>query len=147
MVAKFFKHYVYPIATLSGSIIGVGFLALPYITLRVGAWPMFFYFVAITALVVFIHVIFARISLKTPDFKRWPGFVGFYLGSTAKKIILVSMVLGSFGIMLAYLIVGSHFLAAIVGPVLGGTELGYLLVYFILVSAMVYVGIAVISRF
>ena len=143
----FFKHYLYPIATLSGSIIGVGFLSLPYITLQVGIWLMLFYFAVLAVVVVSIHVIFGRISLKTPDFKRWPGFIGFYFGKTAEKIIMVPVVIGSFVVMLVYLIIGSQFLSAIFIPLIGGSTLVYALAYFALVSTLIYIGIRLISKF
>ncbi|MDO8529959.1 MAG: aromatic amino acid transport family protein [bacterium] len=146
MLKDFFKHYVYPIATLSGSIIGVGFLALPYVTFKVGILPMLFYFAALTALLVILHVIFGKIALKTPDFKRWPGFVGFYLGKWPKAIILISTTLGSFGVLLLYLIVGGQFLGAILNPFFGGGTLQYMLLNFIVVSTFVYFGIKLISR-
>lgn len=142
----FFKHYVYPIATLSGSIIGVGFLSLPYVASKVGIWPMLFYFLILTVVVVCIHVIFSEIALKTPDFKRWPGFLEFYFGNWAKKAILVPIILGSFGVLLAYLIVGSHFLYAIFSPMFGGDVFLYVFLYFIILSLAVYFGIKAISR-
>ncbi len=146
MFQDFFKHYVYPIAVLSSSIIGVGFLALPYIALKVGTWPMIFYFVVLTALVVFIHTIFGQISLRTPDFKRWPGFVGFYLGETPKKIILVLVTVGIFGVMLVYLVVGSQFLSVVLGPIFGGGVTAYALLYFAVASVCIYFGVKAISR-
>ena len=103
-MVRFFKQYVYPIATLAGSIIGVGFLALPYIATQVGVVVMLAYFVAITTLVVALHVMFGKICLKTPDFRRWPGFVEYYFGKTAKKCILVLTSFGQFGVLLAYFI-------------------------------------------
>ncbi|MEK7664193.1 MAG: aromatic amino acid transport family protein [Patescibacteria group bacterium] len=146
MVKEFFKNYVYPIATMSGSIIGVGFLSLPYIASRVGIWPMLFYFVILTAIVVLIHVILGEISLRTPDFKRWPGFVGFYFGNWAKRIIVIPMILGSFGVLLAYLIVGSQFLNAIFSQIIEGDLLFYVFSYFIILSLAVYFGVKAISR-
>ncbi len=147
MLKNLFRNYIYPVATLAGSIVGVGFLSLPYITLKVGLWPMLFYFAVLIPLVVFIHVIFGRICVATPDFKRWPGFVGFYFGSAAKKVMSVVMVLGGFGVLLVYLIIGSQFLTAIFSPMLGGGQFNYLLLYFILASALIFFGIKIISKF
>lgn len=146
MLKDFFENYVYPVVTLSGSIIGVGFLSLPYVASKVGIWPMLFYFIVLAFLVVCVHVIFGKICLKTPDFKRWPGFVGFYFGSLTKGIILVPMVLGSFGVLLAYLIVGSQFLQAIFSPIFSGNIFAYVFFYFLILSAAVYLGIKTISR-
>ncbi|OGZ73749.1 MAG: hypothetical protein A2908_02960 [Candidatus Staskawiczbacteria bacterium RIFCSPLOWO2_01_FULL_38_12b] len=146
MLKNIFKNYVYPIATLAGSIIGVGFLSLPYITLKVGSIAMLFYFIALAAVVVSIHVMFGQISLKTPDHKRFPGFVEFYLGQWPKKIALVLIVLGSFGILLAYLIIGGQFLSILLQPFFGGSPLTYIFLYFVLASFIIYFGIAAISR-
>ncbi len=137
-----FRNYIFPIATLSGSIIGVGFLSLPYVAQRVGVLAMLFYFIVLTALVVCIHVIFGQVSLKTPDFKRWPGFVGFYLGRWPKRIMLVFMTLGIFSVMLIYLIVGSQFLSVILGQNAVVCALGY----FLLASLFVGLGVKAISK-
>ena len=146
MFKDIFKNYVYPVSILSGSIIGVGFLSLPYVASKVGIWLMIFYMVALTALVATIHVILGEIALKTPDFKRWPGFVGFYFGDWAKRIILIPIVLGSFGVLLAYLIVGSQFLNAIFSPIFGGDFFMYLFIYFAVLSFAVYFGTKLVSR-
>src|SRR3989344_3784389 len=146
MLKNIFKNYVYPIATLSGSIIGVGFLSLPYVASKVGMVAMFFYFVVLTALMIFIHMIVGQISLKTPDFKRWPGFVGYYLGKFPKKIMMALIVFGICSVMLVYLIIGSQFLSVVLAPMLGGSVIWYALLYFFVASIFIYFGVKVISR-
>jgi len=147
MHKDFFKNYIYPIATISGSIIGVGFLSLPYIASKVGIWLMLIYFVILTIVVISIHVILGKIALKTPDYKRWPGFVGYYFGGWAKRAILIPEILGSFGVLLAYLIVGSNFLNAIFSPIIGGSLLVYVFIYFFVLSFSIYMGVKAISKF
>src|SRR3989344_1087442 len=147
MIKNLFKDYIYPVTTLTGGIVGVGFLSLPYIASKVGIFTMLFYFIILVPIVLFLHLIFGQICLKTPDFKRWPGFVGFYLGNTAKKIILVLDILGLLGILLVYLLIGSQFLWAIASPFLGGEVFYYTLIYFMLGSIFIYFGIKAISRF
>lgn len=146
MLKDFFRKYVYPTAILTGSIIGVGFLSLPYIASKVGIWPMLFYFIVLTAVITCLHIIFAKISLKTPDYKRFPGFVGYHLGKFPKKIILVSETIGLTGVLLVYLIIGSQFLTAIFRPLLGGSEIAYVLAYLVIVSFFIYFGANIISR-
>lgn len=144
---ELFKNYILPIATISGSIIGVGFFSLPYIASKVGIWVMFFYFIFIGSIVLSIHLIFGEISLKTPDYKRFPGFVGIYLGNKLKIFSLFSTILGYFGVLLAYLIVGGGFLYALLYPVLGQDQFFYTLIYFIASLIIIYFGISAISRF
>jgi|SRR3989344_958591 len=141
-----FKNYIFPVVTLTGSMIGVGFLSLPYIALKVGALTMSIYFLALTILMVVLHSMVGQISLKTPDFKRWPGFIGFYFGDVPKKIMMGLIVMGVFGVMLIYLIVGSQFLSVILSGIFGSNSLLYVLLYFGAASLCIYFGVRAISR-
>ena len=140
MPKSLLKNYIYPVVTLAGNIIGVGFLALPFITLKVGIWPMLFYFMVLTALILFINLIFVDITLKTPDYKRFPGFVEFYLGKTAKFVATTTVIFGSIGVLLAYLFIGTNFLASLASPYFGENAMLYVVIYFLLASLIVYLG-------
>ena len=91
------KSIILPIATLTGMIIGVGFFALPYITLKVGLPVILIYFLILGIIVTTIHLIFGKLAVKTPDFKRFPGFVKFYLGEQVEKLALTSSIIGGLG--------------------------------------------------
>lgn len=143
---ELFRSYVYPIAMLSGSIIGVGFFALPYVAMQTGIWLMLLYFAVVTAIIVFLHVIFAEISLKTPDHKRFPGFAKFYFGRKGEAVALVVTILGILGALLAYLIVGGEFLTSILQPSFGGSNFAYTLIYFVLAGIIIFLGIKTISK-
>ncbi len=146
MFKDLLKNYIYPIAVFSGGMIGVGFLILPYIAFQVGIWPMVLYFLVLTALVVVINRIFCQICLKTPDYKRFPGFVGFYLGKWAKLFQMVSTIVGTIGVLLVYSLIGGQFLADVFQPVFSGNILAYVLVYFLIVSIIIYFDIKVIAK-
>ena len=146
MFKDLFKNYIYPIAVFSGGMLGVGFLGLPYIAMKAGIWLMLLYFLVLTTLVVVINMIFCEISLKTPDYKRFPGFVGYYLGGKAKVFQTLSTVLGTFGVLLAYLLIGSQFLKLVLYPIIPCNDLYYLLAYFFVVSLIVYFDIKVIAK-
>ena len=143
---ELFKNYIYPVATLSGSIIGVGFFALPYITLKVGIWIMLAYFLVLGFLIILIHLMYGEIALKTPDFKRFPGFVGFHLGKWFGRLSLILTTMGSFGVLLVYLIVGSDFLSNVFLPIFGGSKILYAFIYFTLASLIIYFGIKIVSK-
>ena len=143
---KIFKDYIFPVATISGAIVGVGFFSLPYIASKVGIWLMLFYFIVLTFLVVAMHLIFGEISLKTPDFKRLPGFVKYHLGKWPSRVSLITSTAGLFGLLLVYLVVGSSFLTNIFSPKFGGTQFHYALIYFCVAVTVIYLGIRVISK-
>ncbi|MDO8486617.1 MAG: aromatic amino acid transport family protein [Candidatus Staskawiczbacteria bacterium] len=143
---ELFRNYIYPIATISGSIIGAGFFALPYITLKVGIWIMLLYFLILGFLVILINLIYGEIAIKTPDFKRLPGFVGFHLGKWPGRLSSVLNIAGSFGVLLVYLIIGSDFLFNVFSSVFGGSKILYIFIYFALASLIIYFGIRIVSR-
>ena len=140
------KNYIYAIATLSGMIIGVGVFSLPYVTLKVGFWIILAYFLILGTLVILVHQFFGELALVTPDLKRLPGFAKFHLGNFAEKVAFVSTILGDFGAILAYLIVGGEFLTELLSPIFGGGNLFWTLFYFSLGAILIFFGIKAIAR-
>lgn len=140
------KTFIYPIATLSGAIIGVGFFSLPYITFKVGFWVMLGYFLVLGGLVILIHLFFGELAIATPDFKRLPGFAKLHLGNWGGKIALISTILGIFGALLAYLIVGGEFFTELLSPIFGGNSLIYTFLYFVVGATLIFSGIKAIAK-
>ncbi len=140
------SKFIYALSTLSGTIIGVGLFSLPYVTSKVGPWVMLGYFGVLGTVVVIVHLFFGELALRTPDFKRLPGFAKIYLGNWGEKIALISTILGLFGALLAYLIVGGEFTAHLLAPVLGGSNYLYTFLYFVIGSAIIYFGIKAVGK-
>lgn len=140
------KSYIYAIATLSGSTIGVGLFALPYVTSRVGIFSILGYFLILGFTVAIIHLIFADIALQTPDYIRLPSFAKIYLGEKWKIISTISSTIGLAGVSLAYIIVGGKFLYALCSPMLGGSYSTYVIIYFSLGALFIYLGIKAIDK-
>ncbi len=140
------KKFIYALSILSGTIIGVGFFSLPYITTKVGIAVMLGYFIILGFLVILIHCLFGEVALKTPDFLRLPGYAKIYLGEWGRKIALISTIFGLLGAILAYLIVGGDFLFNLVSPILGGNNLLYTLIYFLVGAGLIFFGIKAISK-
>ncbi len=137
---------IYAIATLSGTIIGVGIFSLPYITLKVGFWVMLGYFFVLGSLVILIHSFFGEISLKTPDLKRLPGFAKIYLGPSGEFFAYLSIILGIFGALLAYLIIGGEFLTQLLSPFFGGNQMLYTILYFAIGAVLIFFGIKAVAK-
>jgi tyrosine-specific transport protein len=140
------KAVVYAISTLSGTIIGVGLFGLPYVTLKAGFWVVLVYFFILTAFVILVHSFFAELALKTPDFKRFPGFAEFYLGNWGRNLAYISTILGTFGALLAYLIVGGEFFTELLSSYFGGINLLYTLLYFVIGAGLIFYGIKAIAK-
>jgi len=143
---KISRNTLYALCTLSGTIIGVGLFSLPYITSQVGILVMIIYFLGIGALAIFIHSLFAEVALKTPDFLRIPGFAKFHLGKWGEGISFFTFTIGTFGAILAYLIIGGEFLSGLLTPIFGGSAITYTFIYFIIGAPVIYFGIRLISK-
>jgi len=141
-----FKNFIYPISVLSGTIIGVGIFSLPYITSKVGFWVMSGFFLVLGILVILVHLFFGELAIKTPDYKRLPGFAKFHLGNWGEKVAYVSIILGIFGAILAYLIVGGEFLANLFVPIFGGNSIIWTLLYFAIGAILILFGIKAICK-
>lgn len=140
------RNYIYPIATFSGTIIGVGLFSLPYIASKVGIWIMLIYFAILGSFIIFIHYIFAEISLETKDFKRMPGFAKIHLGRWGEVTALLSTIVGLILALLAYLIVGGEFLSSLLSPNFGGDNFIYTFIYFLVGCLVIYFGIKAIAK-
>ena len=137
---------VYAFSIISGTIIGAGLFALPYLTLKTNPWVMTAYFVVLGAVVIAVHYFYAVAARKTPDFMRLPGFVKYHLGKTGYKIALVSGILGLMGANLVYLILGGRFLFSAVSPIFGFGEMFYTLIYFATGAILIFFGIKAIDK-
>lgn len=134
------------ISTLTGTIIGVGFFSLPYITSKIGILPILFYFFLLGGFAILIHLIFGELALKTPDLKRIPGFAKFYLGKVGEKIAFFTEIFALWGTILAYLIIGGQFLTNLLLPIFGGNNYFYTLLYFLASAIFIRAGINLISK-
>lgn len=141
-----FKNPVLAVSMLSGTIIGVGFFSLPYITLQVGIWTMLGYFLILGPLSILIHSFFGKVALATPDFSRFPGYVRIHLGKVAGKFSLASTIFGLSGAILAYLVVGGEFLTNLLSPIFGGGNIIYTILYFSLGAFLIFFGMKAISK-
>ncbi len=138
--------FSYAVATLAGTIIGVGLFSLPYVTLRVGWGVMLTYFIVMGFFVWLIHKFFAELALITPDHKRLPGFVKYYLGAKWAKISRFTHSLALLGAVIAYIIVGGEFLYTLLANKLGGSVTTYTLIYLSAGAFIFLIGIKAIEK-
>ncbi len=136
----------YGVAILAGTIVGAGLFSLPYITSVVGIYTILLYILALGVVSLIIHLFLGYVSLKTPDFMRLPGFAKYHLGSGAQRVAYVSGVLGMLGAVLAYIVLGGSFTYSLFAPYFGGSELLYVLLYFLLGAYFIFFGIRAISK-
>lgn len=113
---KFFQA----VLILSGMIIGVGMFGIPYSFARSGFWIGSLQLFLLTCVVLVYHLVYAKIVLATPTYHRLPGYVRLYLGEYWATLEWLSSFFGILGSLLAYLILGSLFLHAILSALIVG---------------------------
>lgn len=138
--------FLKPFSVFAGTIIGVGIFGLPYVASQAGFSILLFYFLIMTALAVFVHLIYGEIALGTERIHRFPGYAGEYLGPRWKKFTFFTTTTGLIGALLAYLIVGGEFLKLYFSPYFGGGSTFYTLLFFVAGTLLVFWGIKSISQ-
>ncbi|PJE57862.1 MAG: hypothetical protein COU81_03650 [Candidatus Portnoybacteria bacterium CG10_big_fil_rev_8_21_14_0_10_36_7] len=139
------KKYWLAIATMAGTIIGVGMFGLPYVSAQSGLSIGIIYLVLLTCLTAIFHLSYGEIVLRTKEEFRFVGYGGWYLGAFAKKILTLSTIGGLIGGQIAYIIVGGIFLNEIFIS-LGYGLFFWQIVNFVIASLIVFFGLRIVSR-
>lgn len=128
-----------------GTIIGVGIFALPFVINQAGVMPLLVYMVGLAIIQYFLHLLFAEVVLSTKDKHRLPGFAEKYINKRSKKFAFLVEVIGAYGSILAYIIVGGIFLHQLLNSYLGGSVFLYSTGLFLLVSLITFFDIKLIA--
>jgi len=143
------NSFIYALATLSGTIIGVGLFSLPYITAKVGFWVMLFYFIALGSVAIVTALMYGEVTMRTEGLHRLPGYAGKYLGPNAKKLTFFTNIIGFYGALLAYLVVGGQFLTDLFVPAMLQNSYwlyGFTLIFFLAGTLLILFDIKGIAQ-
>ena len=134
------------LATLVGTIIGVGLFGLPYVAAKIGFGPILFYFIGLGAMMVLLHLMYGEVASRTPELHRLPGYCKIYLNRPIAKLNLLTSSLGLIGALLAYILVGSEFLTQLLQPIFGGSYLLYAFIFFGFGATIIFFGSGPVSK-
>lgn len=134
------------VLTLIGSIIGVGIFGVPYAFSKAGVLPAIFYLVVLAGVQLMQHLYYTEAAIACPVPLRLVGLVERYLGKRAKVIAATAVILGFWGALLAYMVVGGTFLHDLLARFFGGVPLEYQILWALAVATLVYFGLGFISR-
>lgn len=140
------KTFLYPLAMLCNTTIGIGIFALPFVVMRAGLLATLLYFTILGSAVCAVHLMFGEVALQTPDYKRLPGFAKIHLGEWAQITAVLATVVGFLGSMAAFLIIGGQFLYQLLSPALGGQELAYSAIYAAAGAVLIFFGVNLVSK-
>ncbi|MBF8280265.1 MAG: amino acid permease [Candidatus Magasanikbacteria bacterium] len=103
------------VTLLTGSIIGAGVFAIPFVAARAGLWLTVFYIVALGLVMLTMNLLIGEIALRTRAVRFLSGFGAQYLGRWGKGILLTTFLFLAWSAMLAYMIGEGQTWSAIFG--------------------------------
>ncbi len=104
---------------LIGTIVGAGFLGIPYMAARAGFVPTMIHIIVIGAAVCLLTLYLAEITLRTKKNHQLVGYAERYLGTPGKLFMLTATIVGISTALAAYLIGQGHSLSFLMS---GSTE-------------------------
>jgi len=132
------SRYWQGLLLLMGTIVGVGVFALPFLISKAGfVWGSAMIMVLAGA-VTLVHLMYGDVVAATPARHRLPGYAAIYLGKRWQAQVTVSHAVALTGTMVAYLLLGSVFLAALISPIFPGFSALAGMAVFLLIGAVVF---------
>lgn len=136
------KRLFQAIATLVGCMIGAGVLGIPYVVAQAGFVTGLFNIILLGIIFIIIHLYLGEITLRTKGNHQLTGYAEKYTGKAGKYFMFISMIVGIYGALIAYMLGGGEALASITGlqPLLCSV------IFFGMLSWLVYIGLDAIEN-
>jgi len=133
------------VATLTGTIIGAGFLGIPGVVAKSGFLVGAIHIIAIGFIMMFINLCFGEISLRTKGLHQLPGYARKYLGKIGAGKMFFVMIFGIYSALTAYLIgEGQSLSFALFGTLKYAMMLG--IGFFALMAFLTYMSIGALKK-
>ncbi len=141
MLNKKIKYYT-AIALIIGTVIGAGVFGIPYAISQSGFFLGLVNLAFVGFIVTVMTLFMGEVVLRTDDTKQFIGLAEKYLGSWGKWLMFLSMTLGIFGALTAYLVgIGQSLF-----HLLGGSPILYSILFFAFAAPIVYFGLKTVSK-
>lgn len=100
---------------LSGTTIGAGVFALPYVFSKSGWLPSLVGLIFLGIIVSLLNFFYARITIKTDGDHQLVGYVRKYLGEKWSWLSIATFIMSMNGVLMAYVVLGGEFLSLALG--------------------------------
>lgn len=125
-------------ATLVGTVVGAGILAIPYVVSQSGFLIGFIIMVLLGLALLFLNLLVGEVVLRTKEQHQLIGYTEKYLGTWGKRVMTFSLLFSIYGALTAYLIGEGEVLKAIFH---WGHPLLYSLIFLVITAGIIYKGI------
>ena len=100
---------------LSGTTIGAGVFALPYVFSKSGLLPSIIGIFFIAAMISILNYFYTKIIINTDGDRQLIGYVREYLGKKWSWVATAAFILSMNGVLMAYVVLGGEFLSLALG--------------------------------
>lgn len=139
------NRFLSAIFMLIGTIIGAGIFGLPYVAAKSGFVVTIIYLAVLTIIVTLMHLLYGEVVLRTKGKHRLVGYAEIYLGIWGKRLASLSVIIGSYAGLLAYIIIGGKFLHVLFGGIFGGDAFIYSVLMYFFSFIFVANGLKIVS--
>jgi len=101
------------IAVFVGTVIGSGVFLLPYAAIQSGIFISNIWLIALSFLLLIVHLAFGEVVLRTNNICSLAGYTGKYLSKSAQKFIFISSLVTLTFSSMVYLLLAAQFLGAL----------------------------------
>lgn len=129
-----------------GGIMGVGIFGLPYVFARAGVALGLIHLLVLGSVMLIMVVSYSELVLQFSGRPRLKTVVEHYLGPVWSRAITALFIVGVWGALLSYIIVGGTFLHTLLSPIFGGQYFWYQITFFGISSFLLLGGLGLISR-
>ncbi len=134
------------IAAQSGTIVGAGFLGIPYAMSKAGFFTGLAYIIGIGLIMLLVNLYYAEVVLRTNKIHQHPGYAEKYLGKKGKRISFIALIIGAYAMFLAYLLAEGQSLSTLFfGTTAHVLEFGTL--FFLLMSYLSIRGMKAFKKY
>lgn len=143
------RNFLYAVTTLIGTVIGVGVFGLPYAFAKAGFLIGLVQLVLLGGVTMIIHLMFGEIILRTEEKHNLPGYIEKYLGKRWEVLVSFSVLMGIFGSMVAYILVGGTFLNTLLNGLTDGSNIfsqnSLYIIFWIFLTVLILLGLKTIE--
>jgi len=134
------------LATLIGTIMGAGFLGIPYVISKSGFIIGLVYLIIVASLLMFVKLYLGEVALRTKGNHQLTGYAEKYLGKKGKIIMFLAMIFGLYPALLAYMIGEGRSLSYLA---FGNFNYAFILslAFWLILSFLAYIGLTALKKY
>ncbi len=140
------RRFLRSVQPFVGSVIGVGIFGLPFVFAQAGYVVGLAHLLVLAGVYLVVLLAYADIVTNTKGHPRFVGIVRKYLGPKWSWIAVLLMLVGIWGALLAYILIGGEFLHVLFSEVTGGSLVTFQIVFFLICSLLLIGGLGFIAR-